>query len=899
MVDLLLQMKLYTPPIRPSQIPRPHLIQKLRRGSRIILISAPAGSGKTTLLSQFTAQLQQPIAWLSLDEADDNLHRFWRYLIHACQSALSGIGESALPLLDKSQQLPSDTIPTILINDLINHDQPMVLVLDDFHTIRTRTIHESMMVLLDYLPQNLNIIISTRIDPPWPLARYRARNQLVEIRSRDLRFSTEETAVFLNKMMDLALSTEDTAALTTRTEGWAAGLQLVAIAMQSLPAGNNLSEFVQSFTGSHLYIAEYLIEEVLQRQTEEVQAFLLQTSILERLNAELCNAITENENGQAILNTLHRENLFVIPLDAEGQWFRYHHLFADLLQARLPQTLSTEAITALHIRASAWYEQNGFVNEAIHHALAVQNFNRVGSLVDQADQTMIMTGHHLVLKNWLKALPSAYFQSHPRLEIYRVLIDLSQGTLDMSEQTLLEKEKLIRTLPPSPVNDQLRIEAMVFLCLFLAHQNTSRTIQITQELLGELPEDNLRLRAFLYSALYRAYGMEGDIEKSAPAYRECLRLAHGTDEYGMVSITTMVRAFDLCQYGRLDEAVQYCQEIIDTDNQTLQNLYFPAGPSNIGLAGIFLERNDLDLASEYLEKGIELCRRGGSDGLYTGYIQKARLQQARGDLKGALAEIQRLEQAFQRWDFTVIARHISILLAMDDIDGASRLEAPLLTILDDSPYAKQLPLIAAEAFKLCLARIYLANGAIEQTNQILDEIQATAEPDGRFGRMLEVELLRALAEQKREGGSITLKALNHFEKALKLGELAGFALLFLEEGLPLVPLLNDFVKQRTAPKSLKTYAKKLLNAFAGNGEKVTSLPLVEVVDLVEQLTLRELEVLQRIAAGDSNQAIAEKLVITERTVKKHASNIYSKLNVNNRTQAIARARQLGLLSADS
>ena len=876
----ILTTKLYIPPARADVISRPDLVEKLLSGvdrpGCFTLVSGPAGFGKTTLLSELVNRRESPTAWVSLDEGDNDPIRFWTYFIAACQSILDDVGESALELLYSSQQLPDDTIPTLLINDLAAHDQSIVLVLDDYHEIQNSSIHDGLLFLLDYLPQNLHTIVSTRIDPPWPLVRYRARNRLVEIRTQDLRFTVEEAAAFLNYTMGLELSADDVAALGERTEGWIAGLQLAALSIQGR---SDRADFIRAFTGSHIYIAEYLIEEILQKQPEDIQLFLLQTSILERMNAGLCEAVTGCQDGQAVLMSLDRANIFIVPLDDEGQWFRYHHLFADLLRVRLGQHHPADEIAALQLRSADWYEQNGFVLEAVNHILAAGDFERAATLVDRAGQTMVFTDQNN-LKKWLDALPDESFDNHPRLEIYRVLIALSRGILDMSEETLLEKERLVKSLPPSPENDRLRLEAMVYLSLFMAHQNTSRTIQMIQETLTEVPEKEIRLRAFLFSGLYRAYGMEGDIEKSAPAYRESLRLAQAEHQYGVASITTMVRAFDLCQYGRLDEAVHYCQMILDMGNQLDRKVFYPAGPCYIGLGGIYLERYDLDMAGDYLQKGVDLCRRAGSDGLYTGYLQLARLHQASGELEKALEMLQRLEQTLQRRDFTLTIRQVSLRLAMGDIDGASRLEVPSL----DSAYSQQLPLIAKEAFKLCLARIYIGQEEVEKANRVLDEVQATVEPGQRDGRLMEVYLLRALVSE----GAIS----PDLERALELAESAGFVLLLLEEGPALVPLLEAV----TTPDRLSQYAKKLLSAFEGDsGTYLTG----EADGLIESLTPREMEVLQLVAAGESNQAIADQLVITVRTVKKHLTNILGKLEASNRTQAVARARELGLIISDS
>jgi LuxR family maltose regulon positive regulatory protein len=500
----LLQTKLYVPRVRETAVFRGHLIEQIKegvqQGCKRTLISAPAGSGKTTLLSQFVAQLGRPVAWLSLDEADDDPTRFWIYLIAACQNIFEGVGESALALLGTQQQLPADTIPTLLINDMASLDQMSVLILDDYHVIKTPAIQESVAFLLDHLPDNLHIIISTRIDPPWPLSRYRVRHQLTEIRVRDLRFSLDETQKFLNQTVNLNLSSEDIAALEARTEGWAAGLQLAAIAMQSPLPDSSKVTFVEAFTGSHLYVAEYLVEEILKHQQETTQTFLLYTSVLDRLNANLCGAVTGREDGQATLTALYRDNLFVVPLDAEGRWFRYHHLFADLLRARLSQVLSAEEVAELHIKAATWYEENGLIREAIKHALAAKDFERVASLVEQEARSLMFSGQVRVLNNWLSTLPEASFQSHPRLHIYRLWIELMQEKSDISVSALRKKEAILRALPPSPENEQLQVELMAVLCRFVAFAgDTARAIQLAEEALSHLPDNETMLRARAYS----------------------------------------------------------------------------------------------------------------------------------------------------------------------------------------------------------------------------------------------------------------------------------------------------------------------------------------------------------------------------------------------------------------
>ena len=682
----LLTTKLYIPPARENIIERPRLAEKLLSGvdrpGSFALISGPAGFGKTTLVSDFVAKHNQTLAWVSLDEGDNDFSQFWTYLITACQTILDGIGETALELLSTPSSLPDETIPTILINDFVSHSKLVALVLDDYHVIKNPSIHASLLFLLDHLPDNLYIIVSTRIDPPWPLARYRARNRLIEIRAQDLRFSIEEATEFLNRTMDLDLSVEDAAALEERTEGWIAGLQLAALSMQGR---DDVSAFVKAFTGSHVYVAEYLVEEVLQRQSEDIQKFLLQTSLLTQMNAGLCEAMTDCEDGQVILQSLHRENIFVIPLDNEGVWFRYHHLFADLLHARLRQSLSAEEFATLQLRAADWNELNGFLPEAINYALAAKDFERVAELVKQAAHTLMFTGRVNILGGWLEALPEESFRTHPQLIFYQFWIDVLQTKADLSEGAIREKEELLKALPSSPENDRLRGELMSVICRAIALSGrTSEGIRMAKEALAYLPTDDLASRARANSALATAHDLEGRAEEAEPAYQDSYSQAIAAGDYRLAAHTLMAKGLIQIHYGHLHEATKTFQTIIDmtpadpawadsAKNVKSSKVFLPAGQGYIGLGCIHLERNDLGAAESYLERGMDLCRQGGLDGVFIGKVRMSRLRQARGDLDGALEEIQLPEQAQRVDDFNVAIRQIQINLARGDVDGAWRL----------------------------------------------------------------------------------------------------------------------------------------------------------------------------------------------------------------------------------
>ncbi len=901
----LLATKLYRPALPVQWVKRPYLTQRLQEGlalnRQLTLVSAPAGFGKTTCITEWLNTLADwPVTWLSLDPADDDPARFFSYLVAALYKIAPGLGEEIESVLRSGQLPPGDAISAILINDMLEMDGRFLLVLDDFHVICDSFILQVLEDVVTNLPPPLHLVLITREDPPLPLARLRANNRLTEIRARDLRFAGADADSFLNEVMGLSLSQTETAALKEKTEGWIVGLQLAAIAMQSLlarPEHQDVATFVQEFTGSHLYIAEYLLEEVLKQQSEEMQTFLLHTSILDRLSAELCDAVTSCQNGRAMLAALRRANLFVMPLDVEGQWFRYHHLFADLLQARLLQRLPKESIAELHLLAATWYEQNGFISEAIKHGLKAQADEKVAALVEQEARAMMFTGQANTLRSWLMALPETTLRSRPRLNIYLMWIDLMQEKVDLSARALREREAMLRALPPSPENEQLQVELMAVLCRFVAFSgDTPRAIQLAEEALTRLPEGEMALRARAHSALAIAYWIEGHAAKARLAYEQCLPLAQASGNYTLAAHATMMLAVGQIDYGQLRQAARTYQAIIELGEQAKQKHFFPAGQGYIGLAGIHLEWNELETAAAYLEQGMDLCRRGGLAGLSTGYALRARLRQAQGDLQGAVAELNSLGQTGV--DPTGIARRILLGVAAGDLDEATRWAKPWMAALDARPTAGGPPLLIAEIIKVTLAHLFLAKGELAQARQLLNDVQTTAVPAKRYGRVIEVYLLEALIHQAQNQGTVTAEAIESFRQALELARPEGYVLLFLERGTTVVPLLQAVISQKETTAPLKQYAQELLDACRGYGQ-MTLPPLTGTsAELVEPLTSREMEVLQLVAAGDSNQTIADKLFITVRTVKKHITNILGKLGVSNRTQAAARARELGLITSD-
>ncbi len=899
----LLSTKLYLPPARPDAIPRPRLSERLLAGASrpggLVLLSGPAGFGKTTLLSEFLAQSRRPAAWLSLDEGDNDPIRFWTYLIAACQSAHSGVGEAALALFHTPQPLPVETVPTILVNDLARLGSELLLVLDDFHVIQYQAIHAALAFLLDHLPGNLHIVLSTRSDPPWPLARLRARNQLTEIRAADLRFTTAEAAAFLNQMTGLDLSAEDLAALEARTEGWVAGLQLAAL---SMIGRSDIPAFVRAFSGSHVYVAEYLVEEVLQRQPEEVQSFLLQTSILERLNAGLCQAVSGRQDAQAMLTALQRGNLFILALDDVGGWFRYHHLFADLLQALAQQSLPAEAITALHGRAAAWYEQHGLAAEAISHALAAKDYEAAARLVEQNAFQVMTRGEMTTLLRWIAALPADVTRHHPIITIAQAWTLTLTGAVQQVETLLQQAEARFEASDRTPAACDLRGNAAAIRAFFaMLAGDHRRALELAERAEALLPESSVQARSLLPYILGSAYRAQGQYEKAAEAFGRQAQMGEAHHDLftwatGMTEVVNVRHA-----QGRLRLAAETGRQAL---NRMAGQGALPFGSLaklEVALCDVLREQNELEEASQRLADVIGRMQAWDmpTDRLFA-YLALARVQAAQGDFASAWRSLQMAKDIKASQPVLLqLARAVDLLeirlaLASGDLTAANQgMEArqpgasPAVTIREQE--------------QLTLARLRLAQGRAGEAATILAPLAREAEAGGRGSVWLECLVLQGRVLDGQGNREAALEALL---KALALAEPEGFVRVFTDEGEALRPLLAaaaSRLAEATGPAgtAAKAYVAKLIEALHGDQlPAAISQSSNEVDRLAEPLTAREIEVLRLIAGGDSNQTIADRLVITVSAVKKHAGHIFAKLNVNSRTQAVARARQLGLLPAD-
>ena len=638
----LLSTKFYIPPLRPDSVSRPRLIQKLLAGvdqpGTLVLLSGPAGFGKTTLISELAAGLDEPLAWVSLDDGDNDPIRFWTYFITACSSVQPGSVDSALALLQSPRPLPDEAVPAVLVNDLSRLDRQLVLVLDDYHAIRTPSIHAGLAFLLDHLPDRFHLVCSTRVDPPWPLARFRARNRLAEIRAADLRFTTQESAEFLNRLMDLDLSPQDVAALEARTEGWIAGLQLAALSMRGR---EDISGFIKAFTGSHVYVAEYLVEEVLRHQPQAIQDFLLQTSILERFSAPLCEAVTGVLDGQGTLVSLQRQNLFVIPLDDEAHWFRYHQLFADLLKARLQQTYPAEKIGSLHRMASDWCEHEGMAADAIEHAIAAGDYSHALRLVEKIALPMILQAYVRTVDAWFQAIPPEHLAGSPRANMALIWMHLLRGSFAQASPYLERTSAFFSGSDfgqdPSLKGEWLAIQSK----LLTLEGKSDQARDLANQALRTLPAQDTSVRSMLYVNLATACQQLLDYDGAAEAFSMIVRNARTEGNVAVEILGVSGQAQMLLQQGKLHLAFEVASEGVM--RLEAGGGMTPFGATLYGELGqIHYYWHQLDQARDWFQRSIRTSGLSGySDPEIFHHIVLSRISQMEADWDASAREMER------------------------------------------------------------------------------------------------------------------------------------------------------------------------------------------------------------------------------------------------------------------
>lgn len=867
----LLQTKLYIPPPRPNLVPRPRLTERLsagpHSGRKLTLISAPAGFGKTTLVAEWLGGAERPVAWLSLDENDCDPARFLTYLVTALQRIDPHIGRAAQAMLQSPRPPPPDSLLTSLINDVAATPAPFVLILDDYHLIQAPPIHQQLAFLVEHQPPSMHLLIVTREDPPLPLSRWRAGGQMTDIRQADLKFTEPETADFLRRVMGLELSAADVSALHRRTEGWIAGLQLAALSMEGR---DDVHRLVQAFTGSHRYILDYLIEEVFQRQPADLQDFLLRTSVLDRLTAPLCDAVAGRDDSRELLLVLEHANLFLIPFDESRQWYRYHRLFADLLRQQLHTSVGQDLAPDLHRRASRWYEANGFPAEAIHHALAAGDWERAGGLILAGGDTMLRRGEVMTLLGWLQALPDEVVRAHPALCLNYSWALILSGQLDAAESYLGQAEG-------AAPDDVALLGEIVSAQAYIARArgDDRRTIELSQRALSLLPEADSSARSIVAVNLGIAHWSSGHLADAEQALGEADRAAQqSSNTYARLTALGFLGVVQAAQ-GRLRQAAALLRQAIRLGDGS------PAiALAHNELSALCYEWNDLAAAVEHLQHGIELGRRGGNVEIQIGsYRTLARVRQAQGDRPAALDALREAHRLARESDVPPLmharnaACRVRIALAQDDLVTAMRWAEQVTQDADASPFY---PLLGLTPARLLLAQHRQAEAAEE-----LEALYETAARAGwQFGA-LEVRVLQSLAAETPVG------ALEFLAEGLALAQPEGFIRTFADAGEPLVPLLQEAARQGVTPD----YVGEILAAI---GAAPGAMPS-DASPLVEPLSEREIEVLRLVAAGLTNREIAQKLIISLGTAKTHTHNLYGKLGVRNRAQAVARARELNLI----
>lgn len=908
----ILTTKLYVPPPQPKLVLRPHLITRLNEGlhRKLSLISAPAGFGKTTVLSDWVAGCQRPVAWLSLDEGDSDPTRFLSHLIAALQTISPDMGQGVLAALRSPQQPPLESILTALINEIAIVPNPFILILDDYHAIDAKPIDEAVRFLLDYLPPQMHVVIATREDPHLPLARLRARGQLTELRASDLRFTRVEAAEFLNTMMGLSLSVGDIATLEVRTEGWIAGLQLAAL---SIRGREDVAEFIQAFAGDDHYVVDYLVEEVLQRQPGHVRQFLLETSILERLSGPLCGAVSGREDGKALLETLERDNLFVIPLDDKRHWFRYHQLFADVLQMRAGEEQPAQ-LPVWHQRASEWYEQSGLPSEAIRHAALSGDFERSAALVERIAHEMLMNRHEDTFLGWLAELPRELIRKRPVLSTYYALA-LVSFDLEAADAPLLDAERFLEAsaevegrspaqLQDFVIVDEERLRSLPgIICIIRAYQSGARgdvsgIVEYSQRALDRLSEDEYVWRGAAASLLGLAHWTNGDLEAAYRSFVEGTALLRMSGDVTQSLSGSFILANIRSAQGRLRDAERIYEEALKLESDQGVPLSPPAADLYVGMSELCREYNDLEGATQYLLKTRESTDHGGiSEYRHHWCIVMALVKEGQGDLDQSLDLLDEAERLFLPSPDPVV-RPISALKArvwirqgrLPEAQDWSRQQS--LSRDDDLSYLREFEHITLA--RLLIAQ-YRSSGIERYARDALDfleRLRTAAEEGGRVGSLIETLLLQAIALEAQ--GEIS-RALVPLERALELAEPESYVRIFIDEGQPMAHLLSAAIDRRIAPG----YAPNLLSALEAEGmvtgHRARSEPGSPAPTLPEPLSQRELEVLRLVAAGLSNREISDRLFLALNTVKGHNRVIFSKLQVQRRTEAIARARELGLL----
>ena len=898
MAPALLTTKLYIPPVRPELVPRPKLLERLNVGltRKLTLVSAPAGYGKTTLISAWLHTTDLPFTWFSLDEGDNDPIRFFTYLVAALQEVDVQMGCTVQERLEAAQPPALESLVAMLINDIATASRRFVLVLDDHHTITERAIHEGIGFLLDRQPPQMHLVIATRQDPPLPISRLRARGEMTEIRRQELCFSPQETADFFKRSLGLDLSASEMAILGERTEGWIVGLQLAGLSMQGRDVENR-ARFIDEFSGRHHFILDYLTDEVLRRQPEPIQTFLLQTCILDRMCGPLCDALVGQaagpegalaSDGQTTLEKLQSANLFVVPLDDERNWYRYHQLFAQLLRARLRETYLGRAIE-LHRRAATWYEEAGLGYDAVRHAIATKDDALAASVMERAILKLDtwMSVDITTVLGWIRALPDKVVRTKPWLRLFMSRTLYITGHREAADQILQDLEEWLQANTDVPEAEYLLGLALADRAGYASvHGELRQARELAERMLARASRSDVVTRVRALAILGMAHYRAGALGEAHRAFSEAVDAGREEDgiRFAIGPIVSNLAEIQFLQ-GHLRLAWQTCQQAVEIGTVDGQR-HATTGFAGLERAKISYEWNDLEAAERNVLEGLELLRRGGI-GEHFGNMHAvlAQIRQAQGDRAGArsaiLEAVQITESArIRRLSIQALAYQTRIWLAQGELELARRW-ARDYGQTGETEYLREFE-------DLTLVRVMLAEDQPAEALALLDSLLRGAVAAGRGGRVIEVLALRSLARQAQ---GQTTRALDDLARALELAEPESFVRTFVDEGDPMATLLRQAASQGIAP----AYASRLLSAFRASESRGPTGLSLPVQPLVEPLSKRELEVLDLLAEGLTNAEIAQRLVVSVPTVKSHTRSIYGKLGVHSRKQAVAQSRKLGIL----
>ena len=896
--------KLYVPKPRRDLVARPRLLERLHRGgeSRLTLLSAPAGFGKTTLLAEWlggTPGEDRAVAWLSLDPSDNEPSSFWTYVVTALQTAVPGVGSGVLELI-ASSPLPTDLVLTTLLNELTAAPGEVWLVLDDYHLVDSHDVRDGMTFLVEHLPPHVHVVLSTRADPDLPLSRWRVRGELVEIRAADLRFTSDEAATYLNEATGLHLAAEDVEVLEERTEGWIAALQLAALSIQGR---QDVSSFIARFAGNDRYIVDYLVEEVLVHQSEPVREFLLHTAVLDRLTGPLCDAVTGRDDGSHMLTTLQRANLFLVALDDQGQWYRYHHLFADVLRARLFAE-QPDLVPLLHQRASRWYGAHGWAEESVRHALAARDFDRAAYLMELAVPAIRRNRQEAILLSWLKALPDETVRRSPVLSVFYGYLLMESGDLDAFEPRLDDAERALAagpegSGPPWAKTEELRTLpatiAVYRASLAQARGDVAGTAEHARRALDLAgPSDHLS-RGGAAGFLGLAAWAQGDVTSSLETFTQAVASLHAAGNLVDEQSSTVVLADMWLAAGHPSTARRLYERALKVSEAHGEPVLRATPDLHVGLSELDYEAGDLESAKRHLETAAALGEGAAmTEGRYRWFVAMGRVAAAEGDPQEAISLLDKAEQLYRPGFFPDL-RPIAAMKARVWITHGNLSQAVDwaqdrgVSATDDAKYLSEFDHLTLVRLLIARHRAHPETGSLDQSVGLLARLHEAAQTSGRAGSLVEIRVLQALAHDAQGDRPQALQSLD--QAWAEAPEPAGYVRLFLDEGASMVELLRDAERQGVADD----HARRLLSLSAARDGDAAGAPQRLDLPSAEQLSERELQVLRLLDTELSGPQIARELFVSHNTLRTHTKHIFTKLEVTTRRAAVRRARERGLI----